>query len=246
MTVRALWHTVVVEARLFLREPAALFFTLAFPVLLLVLNAEGGNEPVPEFGGELRYNVLIPGLLGLVMATMPVMGLAENVAQHRDWGVLRRLRATPVRPWVILGARGAVATSVTVAGAVVLVGVAVMGYKIETPAAPTAAAVAFGLGTLTFVALGFLLAALPLSARGTQALAWVIFFPMIFLSGATWPPELLPELARRIGEFLPLTYAVEALRDAWTAGTWNGPALAVLAATAVVASALAARLFRWE
>lgn len=246
MTTHALWRSAVVETRLFLREPAAPFFTLALPLLLLFLNAEGGHEPVPELGGERKLHVLVPGLLGLVMATMPVMGLAEELAQYREWGVLRRLRATPVRPWVVLTAGGAVAAAVTFAGAALVVGVAVVGLETDAPAAPLAVTVAFAVGTLSFVALGLLLASLPVRARSTQAAAWVSFFPMIFLSGATWPRELLPDVARRTGELLPLTYAVEALRDAWTAGTWNLVALAILGTTAVAAFVGAARLFRWE
>ena len=246
MTAKALWSTTAVEMRLYLREPAGVFFTLAFPVLLLLLNGEGGNRPLEDYGGEGKIDVLVPGLLALVMATMSIMGLPEGLARYREWGVLRRLRATPIRPAVILGAQIAVASTVTVAGSVLLVGVGLLGFGLDVPAAPGALAFTFALGTLAFLALAFLLASLPLPARSTQALAWMVFFPMIFLSGATWPRDQLPDLARSIGDFLPLTYAVEALGDAWRAGTWNVAAMGILAATAFLSTAAAARLFRWE
>ena len=237
MNTTALWRTTVAELRLYLREPAAVFFTLAFPVLLLLLNSEGG---------EGRMEVLVPGLLALVMATMSVMGLPEGLARYREWGVLRRLRATPVGPGVVLGAQILVASAVTVAGAVLLVGVAVAGFGLDLPASPAAVVATFAVGTAALLSLAFLLASLPLSARSTQALASIVFFPMIFVSGATWPRDQLPDIARAIGDLVPLTYAVEALGDAWTAGTWNVGALALLAGTAVVAATAATRLFRWE
>lgn len=246
MTARALRQTTAVELRLYLREPAGVFFTLAFPLLILLLNGEGGNEPVADLGGEGKMNVLVPGLLALVMATMSVLGLPEGLARYREWGVLRRLRATPVRPHVVLGAQIAVASAVTVAGAALLVVVGLAAFGLDLPRAPVAVAAAFALGTLAFVALGFLLASLPLPARSTQALASMVFFPMIFLSGATWPRDQLPDVARTIGDMLPLTYAVEALGDAWTAGTWDVAALGVLAATAALSIVAATRLFRWE
>lgn len=246
MNARALWRTTIVELRLYLREPAGIFFTLAFPVLLLLLNGEGGNEPVADFGGEGKMDVLVPGLLALVMATMSVMGLPEGLARYREWGVLRRLRATPVGPAVVLGAQIAVASAVSAAGAMLLVGVALAGFGLDPPAAPAAVLATFALGTVALLSLALLLASLPLTARSTQALASIVFFPMIFVSGATWPRDQLPDVARAIGDFVPLTYAAEALRDAWTAGTWNPGAMLVLAATAVACAAAAARLFRWE
>ncbi len=60
------------------------------------------------------------------------------------------------------------------------------------------------------------------------------------------PRESLPDFAQRIGDFLPFTYAVQAIREAWTAGTVDWPALGVLAAVTVGAIAVALRTFRWE
>ncbi|HEX2047281.1 MAG TPA: ABC transporter permease [Acidimicrobiales bacterium] len=246
MNTTALWRTTATELKLFLREPAGVFFTLAFPILLLMLNGEGGNRPMAEYGGEGKMNVLVPGLLALVMATMSVMGLPEGLARYREWGVLRRLRATPVGPGVVLGAQVVVASAVSVAGALLLVGVALAGFGLDLPASPVAVATTFALGTVALLSLAFLLASLPLPARSTQALASIVFFPMIFVSGATWPRDQLPDIARTIGDFVPLTYAVDGLGQAWTAGTWDLGALAVLAGTAVASAVAATRLFRWE
>ena len=77
-------------------------FTLALPLVLLVLNASDGNTPNPRFGGAGTVDVLMAGYLVYVMATSAIMGLGETLADYRDRGILRRMRVTPLRPWQIL------------------------------------------------------------------------------------------------------------------------------------------------
>ena len=84
------------------------------------------------------------------------------------------------------------------------------------------------------------------TVRTTQAVAAGLYFPAIFLSGAVWPPQALPDLAQALGRALPLTYAVDALQEAWSGGSVDLAAVGVLVATAAAAGALALRLFRWE
>jgi ABC-2 type transport system permease protein len=84
------------------------------------------------------------------------------------------------------------------------------------------------------------------TVRTTQAVSAAIYFPAIFVSGVVFPTEALPELARRIGQILPFTYGVRAIREAWTLGTMDWTAFAVLAATVVIAVPTGLHLFRWE
>ena len=79
-----------------------------------------------------------------------------------------------------------------------------------------------------------------------EAAGLVVFFPMIFLSGAVVPRESLSEGMRRIGEVLPLTPVVDGLRAAWDGSGPGLLTLAGLAAILMVATAVAARTFRWE
>jgi ABC-2 type transport system permease protein len=80
-----------------------------------------------------------------------------------------------------------------------------------------------------------------------QVIGMVIFYPMLFLSGAGMPIELLPDSIRRISAFMPLTYAVNLLRGMWFGEAWSAHLLdvAVLLAMLVVIGGLAVRLFRW-
>jgi ABC-2 type transport system permease protein len=235
-----------VETALMLREPAALFFILALPLILLGLNGGAGNEPQAAFGGVGLIDVLVPGLLLLVMCTSGLMGLPETLASYRERGFLRRLRVSPLRPWQILGAHAATHLAVAVLGLALLVGLATLAFDLNPPASWTLAAAAVGASAVAVIALGFLLAAVAPTVRTTQAVAAAIYFPAIFVSGVVMPTEALPEPAQRIGQALPFTYAVRAIREAWSAGAADWTAFAVLAATIVLAVAAGVRTFRWE
>ena len=110
-----------VETLLLLREPAAVLFTLALPLVLLVLNGSDGNAPNPRFGGAGTIDVLMAGYLVYVMATSAIMGLGETLADYRDRGILRRLRITPLRPWQILSSHALTHLAMSVVGVVLLV-----------------------------------------------------------------------------------------------------------------------------
>lgn len=242
------WLTMTrVEVSLLLREPAALFFTLALPLFLLALMGSGaGNAPQAALGGVGLVDVLTPGLLLLVMCTSGLMALPETLASYRERGFLRRLRVCPLRPWQILGAHAATHLFVALIGLVLLTGVGRAAFGLSAPASWGVAAAAISASVMMIIGVGFLLAAVAPTVRTTQALAAAIYFPAIFVSGVVMPSEALPDLARRVGEALPFTYGVRAIREAWTIGTVDWTAFGVLAITVVVAVVVGLRTFRWE
>lgn len=244
-TTSALAKTTWVELKLFLREPGAAFFTLVLPVLLLVFNGVSGNEPSARFGGAGAIDVLVPGYIALVIATLGLTNLPGLMATYRERGVLRRLQATPVHPTTILFAQLAVHVLVATIGLAVLVVLGMAVYDLRAPQAPGAAAVAYVVGVLGFAAFGFVLAAVLRTARSTAAVSFALYLPMIFVSGAVMPREILPDWARRVGDVLPLTWVVESLREPWISGTWPVGMLALLAAMIVIGTAASVRLFRW-
>lgn len=242
----ALTKTTWVELKLFLRQPAAAFFTLVLPVMLLLLNGSAnGNEPDPQLGGAGVIDVLVPAYIALVIATLGLTNLPTVLASYRERGVLRRLQATPVQPSVILIAQLLVQGLVATMGLGVLVALGSTVFGLRAPQAPAAVAVAYVVSVLGFAAFGFVLAAVLPTARTTSAVSFALYLPMIFLSGATWPREALPEWAQGVSNALPLTYVVEAIRQPWTTGTWHVAALAMLLSMVVIGLAVSSRLFRW-
>ena len=235
-----------VETLLLLREPAAVGFTLALPLVLLVLNASDGNTPNARLGGAGTIDVMMAGYLVYVMSTSALMGLAETLADYRDRGILRRLRITPLRPWQILTSHALTHLAMSVIGVVLLIGVGAAIADLSLPRSIGATVLALTLSACAMISLGFLLGAVLPTVRTTQAVAAAIYFPAIFLSGALFPRETLPSFAQRIGDFLPMTYAVRSIREAWTVGSVDLVALGILSGTAVGLVLVAVRMFRWE
>jgi ABC-2 type transport system permease protein len=249
--MRGLLKLFVIQFKLYLREPVAFFFSLAYPTLLLLLfGFIYGNAPAPAFWGREfgTVDASVPAYAGIIIGTVALMGIPIDTAANRENGVLRRYRATPLRPTVYLVASVAMYLVVALLGMVILVvtGKLVFGLRIAGSWLDVLAA--FVLCALAFYSVGYLVASLTPTARLAQVVGMVIFFPMMFLSGAGLPLQLLPEGLRRVSDFLPLTYVVRLLQGLWFGDAWSRlwvPVL-VLVGILLVGTVASARLFRWE
>jgi ABC-2 type transport system permease protein len=237
------------EIKLFLREPMGAFFTLAFPLMMLFLfGTIYGNDPSPYFNGYGSIDVSVPAYTAMIIGTTGILGLTITMATYREKGILRRLRATPLRPQVILFAQVVVIFLMTAAGMLMLILAGKAVYQMRFEGDALSVALAFVLGSLSFFSLGFVLASVMPNARTAQVVGMVIFYPMLFLSGAGLPLELLPDKVRAFSKFLPLTHVVTLLRGLWIGETWSqhttevGVLLGLLAAGVLIS----AKTFRWE
>jgi len=247
--MRGFWKLTLMEIKLFLREPVAAFFTLAFPLMLLFLfGSIYGNEPTPSFGGYGSVDVSVPGHTAMIIATSGLLSLAITMASYREQGILRRLKATPLRPQAILGAQVIVIFLMTALGMALLVVAGKMVYGMRFAGDPLSVLAAFVLSCMSFFALGFVLAGLLPTARTAQIVAMAIFYPMIFLSGAGLPREVLPEGIKRFSQVLPLTHVVTLLRGLWMGEPWGDHLLevGVLSALLIAGVLISAKTFRYE
>lgn len=236
------------ESKRMLRNFLPLFFGLAFPVLVLVVfGGIYGNEPDELWGGLGTVDVSVPAYVGLVLAVAGLMSFPLGMVEHRARGFLRRLRATPARPTVFLTAQLVVNIVIVVLGIGLLIATGFVAFGLHAPRHPWAFAGIALLSGAAMFGLGLLIASVARTEQAALAVANLVYFPMIFLTGATVPLELMPDGMRRISEALPLTYAIDALQWAWLdTGDSIGVALAVLGGTVAVCAAGAAWLFRWE
>ncbi len=249
--MRGVMKFFVMQFKLYLREPVAFFFSLACPALLLLLfGFIYGNDPSPAFWGRNfgTVDASVPAYAGIIIGTVALMGIPIDTAASREMGVLRRYRATPLRPAAYLLASVAVYLMIALLGMAILVviGKLVFGLRIAGSWLNVLAAVT--LSALSFYSLGYLLASLVPTARAAQVVGMVIFFPMMFLSGAGMPLQLLPEGLRKVSDFLPLSYVVRLVQGLWFGESWSNLWLSVLVLVGMllIATAGAAKLFRWE
>jgi ABC-2 type transport system permease protein len=237
------------ETKLFLREPVGAFFTLAFPLMMLFLfGSIYGNTPSEYFNGQGTVDISVPAYTAMIIATTSLVGLTITMAAYRENGVLRRLRTTPISPLVVLMAQVIVLFMMTVLGMLLLIIAGKLVYHLRFEGNALSVLVGFVLSSLSFFALGFVLAGLMPTARTAQVVGMVILYPMLFLSGAGFPRELLPETIKRIGNFLPLTYVVTLLRGLWVGDAWrmHTTEVLVLAGMLVAGVLVSIKTFRWE
>ncbi|UCH58278.1 MAG: ABC transporter permease [Anaerolineales bacterium] len=241
----------LVQLKLYLREPVAFFFSLAYPALLLLLFGYiYGNEPAPEFWGRNfgTVDASVPAYTGIIIGTVALMGIPIDTASSRENGVLRRYRATPLRPAIYLAASVAVYLLVALLGMLILVVTGKLIFDLRIAGAWLNVLAAFLLSALAFFAIGYIIASLAPTARIAQVVGMVIFFPMMFLSGAGMPLQLLPENLRRVSDFLPLSYVVRLIQGLWFGDPWAELWLpsVILFGIFIVGTMIASRLFRWE
>jgi ABC-2 type transport system permease protein len=250
----SLLKTTWVETKLFLREPVTVLFTFALPLMVLyVLGGVFGNEPdaggngdLVVYGGYGPTNWYTPAYVGLAIAGVAMIGVPAHIAEYRDRGVLRRLRASSVPRPMFLSSQLMVAFLISAIGSGLLLTVAFLTTVVEAPVSSGRFLLAFGLGAICFSAFGILLGTVLPTARAAQSAGLLLWFLFMFVSGAGPPPEVLPESLARIGEYAPLTPVIKMLQEPWLSGEWaTGHSMAVLG-IGVVSAVAAYFLFSWE
>jgi ABC-2 type transport system permease protein len=248
LRMRGLWALTWLEVKIFLREPLGVIGTVGFPILFFVLlrrlGAAGprrGQTPPPVLGGDL------PVFAALMVAISACISLVAIIAIYREGGILKRLRATPLQPATILMSQVLVKLGFTAVslGLLSLAGARSMAPA-DAPWLSFAAALLFT--TLCLLAIGFVIASVVPTARFAQPLATLVIYTMLGFSGLIVPVAALPPVARTVARVLPLTYAVSFLRGVWRGEGWlaHGTEVAVLAASFLVLTVVASRVFRWE
>ena len=147
---------------------------------------------------------------------------------------------------VVMGSRVIVSSIMSLIGIVLLFLAGRAIYGLMIPIAPLGVILATALSAISFFAIGFVLAGLLPTANAAQVVGMALFYPMMFLSGAGLPRQMLPDLLLKIGNFLPLTHVVTLIQDLWMGDGWNLTSLAALAGTLVVGLVVATLTFRWE
>jgi ABC-2 type transport system permease protein len=237
------------ESRLFMRDPIALFFGLVFPgALLLALGYlfPGFDEPSADLDGLTYTEAFAPMMIVLGIATLGLVTLPPILGTYRQFGILRRLRTTPVHPARLLWAQLVVHMAVAIVAALIAIAVAALAFDIAAPEMPLWFALSFILATTSTFTIGLLVGALARSTVAGQAIGMGLFFPLLFLGGMWVPRQIMPDGLRTVSDFTPLGSAVGSLTDTWFGSTPEPLHLVVMAAYAVVVGFLAVRLFRWE
>lgn len=240
------------DLKVFVRNPAALFFTAILPVIFLTLfvsifgNARAGGEY-----GDMRVSTLqVPAFIVLAVVSASFVGIVMGLVSLREDGVLKRIRATPVPPWMVFAGRVATAFVSATIVTVVLCAIGALAFGVTLPTATLPGLlVTLAVGAASFCALGIAYTALVPSEDAGPAMTNAIVLPLYFISGVFVPTSELPEGLRTFAGLFPVKPFVDALTTAFDPRTvgagFAGGDLAVLAAWGLVGLVLAVRFFRW-
>jgi ABC-2 type transport system permease protein len=245
-----LWKLTWLEIKIFVREPLGAIGTVGIPVLMFVLlgrafgpRAGAISSRVPAF-----VSADLPVFASLMIVLNAVLSLVTIVSIYREGGILRRLRATPLRPHTILTAQVVVKLLLSLLTLTLMVLAGRRFYPLAFDARMWSFIAALVIVTTSILSIGFVIASLVPTARFAQPVGSLVLYPMLGLSGLFVPIDSLSPGLRLVGQALPLTYAVSLLRGIWRGDAWAAHLtdMAVLALVFAVCTALTARAFRWE
>jgi ABC-2 type transport system permease protein len=248
--LRGLWKLTWLEIKIFVREPLGVIGTVGVPLLIFVVFGRllGSQARQASPGVPRVVSVDLPILASLLITASTMLSLVAIIAIYREGGILRRLRATPLRPYTILTAHVLVKLLFT---AVTLSAMLLAGrryYTVDTGVPLVSFALALLFSTVSILSLGFVIASLVPTARFAQPLGALILYPMLGISGLFAPVASLPPMLQAVARVLPLTYAVSLLRGIWYGEGWSAHVgdVMVLSVMFLAFTAVSASVFRWE
>jgi ABC-2 type transport system permease protein len=247
-------HQFRYDLRSFLRNHQSRFFTLALPVLFLVIFASvfgGKNDTVRVHGGRIDVSVVyVPGIITLAIIAAAFVNLVISVVAVRETGVLKRRRATPVPAQAIIAGRALTAVVTALFSTAVLLIIGWFAYHAHVPGRTAAALVIDVIvGALVFCCLGFALASVVKNEDAAQPITQAVMLPLYFISGVFVPPSTLPHWLVDVASVFPVRHLANAMLTAYNPYTrgagFSGVDLLVLAAWGVGGLLVALRRFSW-
>ncbi len=233
----------------FRRNPAAAFFTVILPLIFLVLfTSLFGNDTLNN--GAKAATFYVPGILGLSIVSATMVNLAITTTTRRERGMLKRLRGTPLPPWVFLASQILMATVVAafMTVLIIVIGRVLFGVSLQWSAVPTLL-ITLVLGAASFCAMGLALSTIIPSEDAAPAVTNAVALPLYFVSDVFVITEDAPRFITLLGDIFPVKHLVSALQpafDPFVEGTpleWGH--WAVIAAWGVFGAVITMTRFRW-
>jgi ABC-2 type transport system permease protein len=234
------------------RSPIGSFATLVIPLMvLLAVNLLFEGTRLSTRGGIRFAQFFTPAMVAFAVVNACYMSVISSTTLARDEGILKRIRSTPLPPWIYMTGRIVSAGLVALVGAVVVLalGAGVYDFELVWSAVP-AALVTLAVAMFCFCSLGFAVTVMVPTADSALPIAWGTMLPLCFVSDVFQPIDTAPHWLRAVASVFPLrpfADALESLFDPVT-GSRALPAgdLVVMATWGLAAAAFALAAFRWE
>ena len=233
-----------IDLKLAMRNRAVLFFNYFFPLTFFFIFAQLYDAQQGAAILQVVAMVIVLGILG-----NGLFGAGMRAVQEREENVLRRYKVTPITPVPLLAASMITGVVLFVPSAILIVFLAHQFYGMPVPGQLASFFIFVCLGSIAFRSLGLIVAAVVNSSQESNILIQPIYMTMLFLSGATIPITFMPHWLQNVTQFIPATYLMTGIGGILQRGETllaNWQSVIVLMVTAVVATFIATKLFRWE
>ncbi len=245
---------VAYENKTFWRNPPAVFFTVALPMMFLVIfNLLFSDDQIDrgfaqEVSGSTFY---VPGIAALAVISACYTNIAMMVSIARDNGLLKRTRGTPLPPWAFLFGKIVHATLVALLLVAIVVAAGAIFYDVDVPTNTMPAfIITLIIASASFCALGLAMTGLISNSDAAPAVVNGSILPLLFISDIFIPLQDAPDWLKTFGAIFPVKHFSEALGTAFnpfeTGAGFEWVALAVIAAWGVGGVLVALRFFSWE
>lgn len=237
-----------IEGKLALRCPDGLLFGVVMPVgVLFLISIIGGNQNAA--GSDMTFlQSAFASLLTVGICATAFMGLPLTFADYRDKKILKHYFVTPVHPRILLLVQAIIAALTAILSACMIALCSILFFNYHMEGNLLWFVLAYLLVLVSMYSIGFIIAALCPSVKIANVVSSMIYFPMLFLSGASIPYELFPGVLQRIADILPLTHGIKLLK-AISMNTWNQQVIAsilILSAITIIGYVISIRYFRWK
>lgn len=237
-----------IEGKLGLRCPDGVIFGIGMPIGILMLIAVVGGSSL-AMGTEYTFlQSAFPSLLTVGICATAFMGIPLTFADYRDKKILKHFFVTPVSPLLMMLVQVFIAmfTSIISALSVSLIAIFVFQYRMDGNLLGFVGA--YFLTMFSMYSIGMIIASLCKTVKIANLVTSFVYFPMLFLSGATIPFELFPTFLRNICTILPLTHGIQLLKNISMGITTsaNMTSIWILLAFLVVGVIISIRCFKWE
>src|ERR1035437_727192 len=240
------------QLRVLVRSPIASFATLVIPLMvLLAVNLLYEGTRLSSRGGIRYAQFFTPAMVAFAVVNACYMSVISSTTLARDEGILKRIRSTPLPPWVWMTGRVVTAGLVAAVSAIIVVavGAGVYDFEVLWSAIPTVL-LTLGVAVFCFCSLGLALTALVPAADSALPIAWGTMLPLCFIPDVFQPIDSEPHWLRAIASVFPLRPFADDLESAFNPITGSRALhqghLELLAAWGLAAAAFALLAFRWE
>lgn len=235
------------ESRMMLRRREVVFFSVLLPVMFMLLFGSIFGRLKDE-NGIAVINYQLPGYLVMAVMSVSFISLGIMTATERQYGILKRLGATPLPRTVLILGKIAAILLVVAAAVIVLMALGIVFYGVTIKSSPLDITAVVLLGMLVFAVIGLMVGGM-VKAEAAPAILNAIYFPLLFAGGALLPLSQMPDWLQQVGMILPSYHFTNALIEVMVRGqslTDVWPNLAALLAWGAGAILVAARTFKWE